>query len=451
MEPEDEVQPLTSLARAGRALALMVASVLAIGIGGFVYLNPAPHGAVAEAGADVLAATPHRLIAVDFVTPSVGWVLAEGARDFVIMHTTDAGNAWSRQLAGPSGRLGEYLQFFDRSHGVVIVLGPSAVMFKTENGGKTWSRRALEQRGGNIVSAAFTNARDGWLLADTTTGSKQSSELLRTVDGGKTWRSLGAPALPQDIAYRVVFTDSRHGWLYSSSTGPYAYTSSDGGETWRRGWLPAPPGGWLGPTSKGREPDRFMVAARPTVGAGVLATVIAMVFANGRPAGGEAASYPALTVRAFDGGGWVTWIYPRFVDPTPFKFISYDSAGEPVRLNGFMLSSQVQLTSADAGATWSMMLPPSTLGAIGYSDALNWWWIGSGRWSTSSDAGRTWTRVRSIGVPEPLPGSLQMLDANHAWFGAMAGSRPVLERTVDGGVHWNMYLLPPITSDYALT
>ncbi|HEY3194310.1 MAG TPA: hypothetical protein VGK42_03655 [Candidatus Dormibacteraeota bacterium] len=447
MEPEEDLQPLTSLARAGRALAVMAASVLAIGVGGFAYLHPAPPPGAVAAGAvtDVLAATPHRLIAIDFVAPSVGWVLAEGARDFVIMHTTDAGNTWSRQLAGASGRLGEYVHFFDRSRGVVVVLGPSALMFKTADGGKTWSRSALDQGGGNIVSAVFTSARDGWLLADTTTGNKQAADLLRTRDGGRTWSSLGDPALPQDVAYRVVFTDFRHGWLYSSSSGPYAYTSSDGGETWRRASLPAPPGGWLGPTGKGRTPDRFLVAARPTVGAGVLATVIAMVFANGRPVDGEV-GYAALGVRAFDAGGAVTWIYPRFGDPTPFKFVAYDSAGEPVRFGSFKLSTQVQMTSADEGATWSAMAPPSSLGAIGYLDALNWWWIGSGRWSTSYDGGRTWTRVRSLGVPEPVPGSLQLLDANHAWFGAMAGSRPLLERTEDGGVHWNMYLLPPITA-----
>jgi hypothetical protein len=48
-------------------------------------------------------------------------------------------------------------------------------------------------------------------------------------------------------------------------------------------------------------------------------------------------------------------------------------------------------------------------------------------------------------VPEPLPGSLQVLDLMHAWFGAMAGTRPVLENTDDGGIHWNMTILPAIS------
>ena len=50
-----------------------------------------------------------------------------------------------------------------------------------------------------------------------------------------------------------------------------------------------------------------------------------------------------------------------------------------------------------------------------------------------------------MGVPEPLPGTLQFIDATHAWFGAMAGTRPLVETTDDGGVHWSMILLPAIT------
>jgi hypothetical protein len=48
-------------------------------------------------------------------------------------------------------------------------------------------------------------------------------------------------------------------------------------------------------------------------------------------------------------------------------------------------------------------------------------------------------------VIEPLPGSLQVLDAKTAWYGAMAGgTRAMLERTADAGLHWEMIGLPPI-------
>src|SRR2546430_12749586 len=130
MEPGVEVQQPGSIARAGRALAVMAASALAIGAVGFAYLQPtAPRGPTTVSGA-----TAHRLVAIDFVNPSTGWVLVEGSRDFVILRTTDAGKVWSRQLGGGSGNLGEYMQFFDQSHGVVVALGPNAVLFKTDDG-----------------------------------------------------------------------------------------------------------------------------------------------------------------------------------------------------------------------------------------------------------------------------------------------------------------------------
>jgi hypothetical protein len=103
----------------------------------------------------------------------------------------------------------------------------------------------------------------------------------------------------------------------------------------------------------------------------------------------------------------------------------------------------MELSSLDGGATWIVVSPPSAAGAVGYADAQTWWWIGSGAGSTSYDGGSTWTPTRNLGVIQPLPGSLQVLDSSHAWFGAMAGGiRPMLERTADAGLHWEMLGLP---------
>jgi hypothetical protein len=50
-------------------------------------------------------------------------------------------------------------------------------------------------------------------------------------------------------------------------------------------------------------------------------------------------------------------------------------------------------------------------------------------------------------VPAPLPESVQIIDATHIWFGAMAGPRPLVEKTDDGGVSWTMFLLPGSPAD----
>jgi hypothetical protein len=227
--------------------------------------------------------------------------------------------------------------------------------------------------------------------------------------------------------------------LYSQSTAPYAYKSVDGGSSWIRVPLPEPAGGWPAAQGGSISTGQFFVAAQPTEGAGVMTTVVAIAPPRGRsPAGGVLVGYPPLRVGTWDGGRPVTYVY---ADVSPYRY----SSVEHLNAGGFVDSlptNQTQLSSVDGGLTWSLDGAPSGQRAVGYVDALNWWWIGSGRSrSRLTRAGRT-SRVRTVGVPQPLPGSLQFLDATHAWFGAMAGSRPLVEATDDGGIHWRMILLP---------
>src|SRR5262249_50312126 len=105
--------------------------------------------------------------------------------------------------------------------------------------------------------------------------------------------------------------------------------------------------------------------------------------------------------------------------------------------------NETVLSTTDNGGTWTAIQPPATSGAIGYFNAEDWWWGGAGKSSTSADGGSTWGDPRGISAMEPLPGMLQVLDRNHAWFGA-SGTRPVLESTDDAGDHWRAVTLPPL-------
>jgi hypothetical protein len=242
-----------------------------------------------------------------------------------------------------------------------------------------------------------------------------------------------------DQAYRVHFTDPQVGWLDTLSARPYAYKSVDGAATWQQVPLPGPRGGWP-------KTGQFFVGAQATQGIGVIATVTTFAPTFGRSGiGASVVSYPPLTVRTFDGGVPVYYVYTTMTDTIPKADIAtVDSKSRNGSSTQVQAPNQVQLGSLDGGSNWSLIAPPTPPGAIGYSDAQNWWWIGSGAWSASSDGGVTWTPSRNVGVPPPLPGSLQVLDTRHAWFGAMAGSRAVLMNTSDGGTHWQMSVLPAI-------
>jgi photosystem II stability/assembly factor-like uncharacterized protein len=128
-----------------------------------------------------------------------------------------------------------------------------------------------------------------------------------------------------------------------------------------------------------------------------------------------------------------------YADVSPYSF-SFSSTWS--RAVGRQVANQFQLSSIDGGRSWKAISTPSVFGAVGYFDALNWWWIGPGAQSKSSDAGRTWSPTRSLLVPAPLPESLEVIDSTHVWFGAMVGLVPLVEGTDDGGVNWRMILLP---------
>jgi len=451
MEPEEDLRAPLKRGRIERALALMAVSVLAIGVAAFTYVQPrfsfgsdTTHGGPAS---QPPADAAYQLAAIHFVDSSTGWLVAElPSHAFIVLHTRNSGRSWTPQLTGSGGEVGEYA-YFDRSHGIVVTLGPNAMIFQTSNAGATWSRSEIRQGGGNVVSADFIDELNGWLLVQSPTGPNATfvETLYRTLDGGTTWLGLGNPVVAGDRAYRAVFADRDRGWLFSLSSGPYAYRTANGGTSWQRVPLPGPGAGWPVAPPWSLSPERFFVGASITAGAGVMAVVVPVAPPKGRSADGMTVlAYPPLTVRAFDGGGAVTYVYTTFGDWSPYRYTSILS--ESGQVIAPMASSQVELSSLDGGSTWTNAEVPSAYGALGFTDALNWWWIGGGAWATSSDGGVTWGRTRLIGVLPPLPGSLQILDADHAWFGAMAGGRPMLEMTTDGGYEWTAISLPPLGS-----
>jgi hypothetical protein len=437
-EPEPELDARPIQGRAPRAVAIIATAVAVIAVAGIAYLRPGL--STPSTLPQRLPPTGYQLLSVDFATPSTGWLVAGLASGgYVVMATTDAGRTWTQDLSGPTEVRGTYLDFFDARNGIFALTGPGATLYRTNDGGRTWTSQVPLGGREDVLSVDFASASDGWMLVRAGSGLATTGDLYRTSDGGMTWTALGSPTLPSDQPFRVRFGSLGDGWLSSVNVGPYAYRSTDGGATWTRVPLPAPVGGW-------QAAGQFFVGASPTRGTGVVATVVNFQPTEGRHGvGASVLEYPPLTVRAFDGGVPVTYTYTTFIDAVA-SLSSAGVTGPPLPATDVQAPGQVELVSLDGGASWAAIRPPTAAGAVGYSDAKDWWWIGSGDWATSTNAGTTWTPYRNLDVIEPLPGSLQVLDGNHAWFGAMAGSRPVLETTADAGIHWRAMILPAIES-----
>src|SRR6266571_2947492 len=254
--------------RLRRALGLISVSVIAITMAGIVFLHPA---LPSFGGSAVPAAAQNsfRVTAVDFVDGATGWVIVIlHSLDFAVLHTGNGGLSWDRRLSGPTEGRAQYLKFFDRNAGVFALAGTRPLLYRTRDGGRTWSALPALTTAGAVLSWSFVDPDHGWMLVDEGSPTiPPPATLYRTGDGGRSWRSLGHPVNAPDRVFRIDFSDLATGWLARAGAGPYALRTNDFGATWSRMTLPPPQGGW--PQS-----GQFFVAVQPTSGRGAVASVV---------------------------------------------------------------------------------------------------------------------------------------------------------------------------------
>jgi photosystem II stability/assembly factor-like uncharacterized protein len=156
-----------------------------------------------------------------------------------IFRTDDGGSTWSRQsLPFSVGRITD-LYMADAENGVALgdVSGP----LYTENGGREWrkakfkkgcvSNAFLEFYEGRAIAATFLKPDQGWI-------SYSDARIIKSTDRGRTWCDL---LLPKDINsegehngfFREIhFASSLRGWaLKGDGT---LHKSNDGGTTWEK-------------------------------------------------------------------------------------------------------------------------------------------------------------------------------------------------------------------------
>jgi len=213
------------------------------------------------------ALTGYRSVsALAFRDDQTGWLVASEEKPCpcktFILATTDGGETWERRAEVPSG-ISQYarslhvrgdrlyvlgsqlalvsrdagqtldpmnqpavalgsLDFVDRSVGFSVV---GDELFRTENGGLTWSRvgPAPDPYGGRVD---FIDAKRGFAVSGVA-GVGGTGSALRTEDGGRHWNQISRPAdLRGD---KLAFIDREHGWLFSQHA---IYVTEDGGRTW---------------------------------------------------------------------------------------------------------------------------------------------------------------------------------------------------------------------------
>ena len=161
------------------------------------------------------------LSAVDFVSPSVGWIVGSGGGVF---KTTDIGSSWLAQASGTTSLLLD-VNFANNQLGFTV--GEGGTLLRTANGGITWT--AMDAKGADVLrKCKLLDAQRAWIVGG-------GGKILSTHDGGLTWAAQNS-GVASDLG-GVDFADSVNGWAVGSF-GALLKTTNGGG-SWSAATIPS--------------------------------------------------------------------------------------------------------------------------------------------------------------------------------------------------------------------
>ena len=144
---------------------------------------------------------------------------------------TAKASSWSRQPSGTMAWL-RAVYFLDQDLGWIA--GSNGTLLRTVDGGSTWNKAPFITKDA-LSDVYFSDSANGWLLAQRDLfklkSNEPSSYLLKTNDGGSTWRRIFLNTEDVNTRFtRMLFSDSQHGWVFGE-TG-VVFATSDGGSHW---------------------------------------------------------------------------------------------------------------------------------------------------------------------------------------------------------------------------
>ncbi len=185
-----------------------------------------------------------RILQMRFFRDGSGWLVADRG----VLRTTDRGRSWTNvtppRLRGRAlDEVSPIMFFRTRTEGwLAAFLDPSTPttlsVLRTTDGGRTWRERPLavdlrgEDPGGGVLFSL--DDRNAWLVIKAVSGSAHSRGVLyRTTDGGESWRRLEIP-----MADAIRFTTPQDGWMAGGPAGGALFVTRDGGLTWQEQVVP---------------------------------------------------------------------------------------------------------------------------------------------------------------------------------------------------------------------
>ncbi len=381
-------------------------------------IQPSP-SATASPG-QLKPGTALRIVALKMLDDQDGWAVAEVDSDLFqhILVTSDGGNIWQDRtpLAALASSPANGLvadAFFGSSSNAWVSFSDrlptgsqnETVVWSTTDGGTSWHKSQpldfgdvpMEFR--DPSDLGFIDSSFGWIMMHIGAGmSHDYIAVFTTSDGGQTWRRVLDPNKNPDIMgctkSWLTFNTTTTGWLATNCPGLMPrlvfYHTGDGGATWEEYGLPVPAG----------KPADFY--AQSGIGCGVpnldFSTARTLVLTL------QCHNYDNNTAQAWiystsDGG--INWAQHPLPDPYSQIFMLNPSEGFLVGAPTLdPTANGAVYHTTDGGQNWSLQTSTSWTGTPDFVNTTTGWVIAVHNQVTafvrSADGGRTWAELKPV-------------------------------------------------------
>lgn len=153
-----------------------------------------------------------------------------------MLRSVDGGETWRViDLREQAGMILD-VKFFDARNGLVCAATSSAteegqaLILRTRDGGATWTKAYQSDRKfENCWKMSFPSRQVGYATVQNYEQGTTKRVVVKTMDGGESWRELPLVDDARVRQFGVGFVDEQHGWVGTTTTG---FETRDGGQTW---------------------------------------------------------------------------------------------------------------------------------------------------------------------------------------------------------------------------